>query len=325
MSGDRDQTDDPDLAAAEWVVRLAGGPLDPQERRKLDAWLAAAPANAAAFKEAQSALGQMDRLARAPGSLRRYSVDAPSARKAPVRWPQLAALAASVALVLTISSAWLGDPITLLRADHRTAIAKTGSFTLPDGSRIDLGPASAIAVDFDESERRVTLLSGVAYVVAVPQGEAQGRPFVIEAANGEARALGTRFEVERLTDAVAVTVMEHEVAVSADNGSGRAVLSPGEKVRYDRRGNLSPLGTISEEQALAWQNGQLVFDRIPLEQVVAELNRYRAGRIVVIGERLRSETISGVFDASDIDGALTSISTEVDARIVGAPLFTALY
>ncbi|MEE4450572.1 FecR family protein [Novosphingobium resinovorum] len=332
MSDDNDQMDDPELAAAEWVVRLGDGPLDPGSRREFDAWLAASPDHAAAFKHAQAAWGQMGKLGQAPGSLARHSVRA-STSAAPVpprrrRFAPLGAMAASVAIAVGISSAWLGDPITYLRADHRTAIARTGSFTLPDGSRVDLGPSSAIALNYDEQERRVELLSGVAYFTAVPKAQAGGRPFVVEAANGTSQALGTRFQVDRLSDGAAVTVMEHDVAVSAaDNArrSRRVVLSPGQKVHYDAAGGLYAATPANPELALAWRQGRLVFDREPLAEVVAELNRYRAGRIMVIGDRLAAEKVSGVFDAKDIDGALDALAAETGARRFSGPLLTALY
>lgn len=331
MSDDKDQTGDAELAAAEWVVRLGAGPLDAESRRAFDIWLAANPDHAAAFKQAQAAWGRMGKLAQAPGTLARHSVRGKVEPSAPAyrrRFAPLAAMAASIALVVGISSAWLGDPITYLRADHRTTIARTGSFTLADGSRVDLGPSSAIAVNYDKQERRVELLSGVAYFTAVPKARAGGRPFVVEAANGASQALGTRFQVDRAGDGVAVTVMEHDVAVSAADRAGetrRIVLSPGQKVRYDAAGGLGRTMPANPELALAWQQGRLVFDRAPLRQVLAELNRYRAGRIIIIGDGLAAHKVSGVFDANDIDGALAALSAEVGARQVSGPLLTALY
>jgi transmembrane sensor len=279
----------------------------------------------------------MGKLASAPGSLARHSVHAREAKPSiPVpstparrrRFAPLAAMAASTALAVGVSSAWIGDPVTFLRADHRTAIAKTGSFTLSDGSRVDLGPSSAIAVNYGDTERRVELLSGVAYFTAVPKARAGGRPFVVEASNGASQALGTRFQVDRSGSNVAVTVMEHDVAVSAADRAGRSrrvVLLPGQRVSYDAAGGLGEMQPIKPELALAWQQGRLVFDREPLAQVLAELNRYRAGRILVLGDRLAAEKVSGVFDAHDIDGALAALANEVGASRVNGPLLTVLY
>jgi len=333
---DNDHTEDPELVAAEWVVRLGAGPLDMESRRAFDAWLAANSDHASAFKQAQIAWGRMGELAQVPGSLARHSVHIDAARPAllkPVsvrhrRFAPFAALAASIAVAVGLGSAWLGDPITWLRADHRTAIARTGSFTLADGTRVELGPSSAIAVNYDKRERRVEVLSGIAYFTAVPKARAGGRPFVVEAANGTSQALGTRFQVARVGEGVAVTVMEHDVAVSAADRSGqsrRTVLSPGQRVQYNADGGLDGMMPANPELALAWRQGRLVFDRAPLEQIVAELNRYRAGRIMVIGDELAAQKVSGVFDANDIDGAIAALSAEVGARRLSGPLLTALY
>jgi transmembrane sensor len=148
----------------------------------------------------------------------------------------------------------------------------------------------------------------------------------VQAAAGTARALGTQFMVDRFSDAVEVTVVEHDVQVAATSADGQAsevVLSPGQSVRYAEAG-LAPSRTASLDQALAWRRGRLFFDRVPLDHVVAELNRYRRGRIVIGNTTLSSRTVSGVFDVADLDAALATIAQELGVRTASAPLITLL-
>ncbi|BAV65347.1 hypothetical protein SCLO_1023070 [Sphingobium cloacae] len=223
-------------------------------------------------------------------------------------------------------SFWFGDPLTILRADHRTDIGEVRTVALEDGSRVNLGPATAIAVHFDGRERRVELLSGVALFAPTPKAMAGGRPFVVEAANGEARALGTRFSVDRLPDAVRVAVAQHDVDVAAHAASGEtahAVLSPGRQVRYDANG-LGSVAGVEVEQAEAWRRGRLLFDASPLGDVVAELNRYRRGQIIVANPALARRQVSGLFDAKDVDGAIATIATELGASTVSIGPFATI-
>ncbi|GBH30883.1 transmembrane sensor [Sphingobium xenophagum] len=324
---------DPELEAAEWIVRLNDSRPSAQTHAAFERWRAASPSNAMAFGIAQRAWGQMGQLAENPGTLARHSIPSTTIASRPMAslrrlWALPSAITACAALALMIGFAWVGDPVTYLRADHRTGISQNGSFTLDDGSHVDLAPSSAIAVHFDSQERRIELLAGTAYVRATPKVQAGGRPFVVEAGRGTSTALGTRFQVERRAGDTIVTVMHHQVAVSGDTGSGMGkslILSPGQKLRYDANGHIGRVETASPDLALAWQNGQLVFDRAPLSEVMATLNRYRAGRIVLLGGRLRSHRVSGVFDSNDIDGAITALAGEVGASRLDAPLLTALY
>nr|WP_255696789.1 FecR domain-containing protein [Sandaracinobacteroides sayramensis] len=214
----------------------------------------------------------------------------------------------------------------MLRADHRTDIGEVRTIALDDGSRVDLGPATAIAVHFDGSERRIALLSGVASFTAAPRAAAGGRPFVVEAANGESRALGTRFIVNHLPHAVRVTVAEHDVDVSARAASGRAaraILQPGRQVRYDANG-LGPVSGVDPGQAEAWRRGRLLFDAAPLGDVVAELNRYQRGRIIIADAALARRQVSGVFDTRDIGGAVSTIASELGASTVNIGPFATI-
>lgn len=328
MSQNSQSTPDPELEAAEWIVRLNDSRASAQTHAAFERWRAASPANAMAFGSAQLAWGQMGQLAENPGTLVRHSIPSTIASRPMAslrrRWALPMTVTACAALTLMIGAAWTGDPVTYLRADHRTGIAQNGSFTLDDGSHVDLAPSSAIAVHFDNEERRIELLAGMAYVRATPKAQVGGRPFVVEAGGGTATALGTRYQVERQAGDTVVTVMHHQVAVSG-NGDNNLTLSPGQSVRYDADGHVGSVQTANPELALAWQNGQLVFDRAPLSEVMATLNRYRAGRVLVMGGKLRSRRVSGVFNSNDIDGAITALAHEVGASRIDAPLLTALY
>lgn len=333
-----DRQEEIDTVAAAWAARLGGGRLSDAERRALDRWLGESPAHAAAFDEAQSAWRKMGELRAAPGALAEDIVAAGQtvgrAARPPVQraggrgiWPPAAALAACLLLV-AMGAVWLGDPVALLMADHSTAPGAHQRVALSDGSSVELGPASAIALHFTDDERRVELLSGQAYFVAASMNGSERRPFVVEAGNGASRALGTRFMVERLADTVEVVVVEHDVEVAlsgADVEPQSAVLSGGRAVRYAAAG-LQAVRRVDLERATAWRRGRLIFDRRPLGEVVAELNRYRHGRIVIADPSLASRTVSGVFDTVDPEAALATIARDLRIRSAALPpLVTLLY
>lgn len=223
--------------------------------------------------------------------------------------------------------AWLADPMTLLLADFRTAPAETRSISLPDGSRLDLGPATAVAFRFTERERRVRLLSGVVRVSVVSASGGAGRPFVVEAGNGSTRAFGTRFVVDRLSESVRVTALDRRVGVSVSPVSELAaavVLSAGQSVRYDHRAGL---GTVREAgQADPWRGERLVFDRVPLAEVIAELNRYRRGRILVLDSALAARLVTAVIETARLEDGLAAVVSRAGARTASLPwVVTLLY
>lgn len=311
--------------AADWVARLDGGPLSDVDRRSLELWLAEDPRHVAFFEEAREAWALMNEVAVDPGDLRRDVVALPTRRKA--LWRPALALAASLALVTTGLVLWFGDPRIAVAADYRTAPGERLSATLPDGSVVELGPASAIVLRFSDAERRVELLTGMAYFIAAPRRGVETRPFLVQAENGAARALGTQFSIGRQPESVEVAVVEHEVAVAvtlADGGRAEVVLSPGQAVRYADAGLTAPR-TMDADQTLAWRRDRLFFDQVPLQRVVAELNRYRRGRVVIGSSALASRLVSGAFDGKDPNGALDTIARELNARIASTPLVTLLY
>ncbi len=229
-----------------------------------------------------------------------------------------------VLLAAGLGAVQVADPLTALRADHRTAPGEIRAVSLPDGSTAELGSDSAIAVAFDDTRRAVRLLRGEAvFTVAAAAGA-----FAVTAAGGEARALGTRFLVRTEDDAADVAVLLHSVAVTPPDTAGRGeavVLTEGQAVGYSRTG-LGPVRTVDPARVAAWRRGRIVFDGAPLAKAVAELSRYRRGRILVLDPALAARRVSGVFRIDDIDGAVAMIAAELGARAVALPPFlTALY
>jgi transmembrane sensor len=322
--------------AASWVVRLGEGPLREADRCALDRWLAESPAHGTVFEHARLVWTDLGGLKAAPGPLLgdrvpppRRATPAPN-RRSPANSARVlpgAVLAALAVLAAALGIFWLGDPLLALEADYRTAPGESRSVALADGSVVQLGTDSAIAVHFDTEERQVELLSGEAYFTVAPIRGTETRPFIVTAAGGTTKALGTRFMVERLTNGGEVTAAEHLVQVATTVGEpGAVVLSPGQRVRYDRAFGIGNVMPADLGQATAWRHGQLIFDKVRLAAVVAELNRYRRGRIVIARAALADRRVSGVFETADLPAAVASITRELKARTAALPPFlTVLY
>ncbi|MGI0902782.1 FecR family protein, partial [Pseudomonas aeruginosa] len=71
--------------------------------------------------------------------------------------------------------------------------------------------------------------------------------------------------------------------------------------------------------------GLLVFDEQPLGEVVARLNHYRPGHLLVAPGALAQRRVSGVFRVADLEASLQSISDELGVRSLGLAGVTLLY
>lgn len=243
---------------------------------------------------------------------------------------RVARLAAAAAVLLALGSAWSErDAGVTWLADHSTGKGEVRILRLVDGSEVELDAQSAIDVAYDSRERRVRLLEGSAIFRAARAGR-ETRPFVVESAGGSTRALGTRFLVSRNDDgSVQVGVLEHRVAVALAHPRtgtvGRRELGEGESLRYSAEGGVeAPLGGRLDDLT-SWRRGLLVFDEQPLGEVVARLNRYRPGHLLVAPGALAQRRVSGVFRVADLEASLQSISDELGVRSLGLAGVTLLY
>ncbi|MHC6224091.1 FecR family protein [Pseudomonas sp. X10] len=295
-------------AALQWLSRINEQPAE-SESAAFKRWLLADPAHRQAYAEAQA----LWRLSEAPAarlaeeqheSLQTY-LHAMQAKPAKGRWLRRGgALAAAACLVLALGTAagwhpghWLQDA----QADYVSS-EQIRQVTLADQSRLTLDAGSALSVDFDHGERRVRLLRGAAYFQVTHTGE----PFLVEAAGGEVRVVGTEFEVREQGGGAQVTVRSGRVAVSPGGGQNPRPLTANQQLAY-ADGEASAVVTVDSDNRLAWRQGWLNYYQVPLSTVLEDLGRYYPGRILLLDGDLGQRKVSGSFPAGEPLAALDSL------------------
>jgi transmembrane sensor len=113
-------------------------------------------------------------------------------------------------------------------------------------------------------------------------------------------------------------VFEHAVKVTSRSGVVKDRLAEGERLQFSRD-RLESAGRIDLQRAAAWHRQRMVFQDRPLAEVVAELDRYRSGKILVIGAAIEKLPITGVFGIADTDVALASIEQSLTVKVRKLP------
>ncbi len=268
--------------AADWIVRLDHA--DPEQRERIEAecqaWQAVDPRR-------RQVLEQMRRM---------WSSVNPVDKR---RKAGLLGVALLLAGLLATQMPW-----AVWTADYRTAAGEIRDIELPDGTSIVLNTASAI--DFEQGgERRVVHLHRGELLVTVG---ADRRPFAVETGQGQAVAEGTRFAVRRTPECSIVNVYESSVRLLPGNAVGAEdTLTAGQRARLTEEG-VTPLEP-ADRRLPDWADRQLVFNDVPLVDVIGRLERYRSGWILLDDALTdRALRFTGVLPATDSDAALALVA-----------------
>lgn len=288
-----------------------------------EAWLAGRPERRRALAEAEQVLGLVTAAESTAVSGQAVGVRRVQAGRRRVRrigrvW---APAAAAACLVLGLTATLVGQQ--LVRQDpHRlvTSVGQVRRFALADGSMVTLNTGSVLQVRYGSSGRKVRLVRGEAFFDVVHD---PSRPFVVDSRAGTARVLGTAFDVRLQGREAEVSVLRGAVRVEPAIGGGAEV-----RAGYAARLDAGPPQVLPLEDAStvdAWRQGRLVVYRRPLKDVVDEIDRYRSGRIIVRGQALGRNSVSGVFDVSRPDAALEALAASLDLRVFRLGRFVVLY
>lgn len=292
--------------ARAWVVRLASGAMADSERAALRAWLAESEVHARAFEVERAFWQRLGPLQETFERLEPTEAAPPRARARRFRGPRTAVAAAFALAACLLLLVFAPQLAIVLKADHVSGGEAVLALTLPDGSRVTLDRNSAVRVAYDDSQRGVELLRGEAFVEVMPDA---ARPFRLLAAGGVSEALGTAYAVRLETTGARVAVTEGHVAVrSTALPAEMRDLSAGQALRYDGGGDLGEPYGFDRAHALAWRQDRVVLVDRPLEEALAELDRYQPGRILLIGGGRASVPVTGVIDLDRLDEGLLALA-----------------
>lgn len=297
-------------AAIRWVVRLDHNRPDAVTREAFARWLAADPRHAEAWQRVGTLTGDFADL---PPPLAMRTLQAvESARRtrgtlaSPGRRSATKLLSFAAVGIMTGWAAREHTPWQRLLADASTAIGEQKTLHLDDGTTIVLNSDSAISTDLAGANRLVVLRRGEILVSTGADAEALAllghkRRFWVHTPFGNAEALGTRFVVRLENERARISVQEGAVELHPAQGGMPAIVRPGESRWLMMEGTLpaEPQGF----EADGWAEGVIACKNIRLEDLLAELSRYRTGRIVC-DPRVADLRLSGLFHIKETDRVL---------------------
>lgn len=283
-------------------------------------WLKADPLHAEQWKRTEALWADLGRLEPGPVVARRR-------RLAPFAW----GAAAAVALVAA-PLAWRESPATPVSAvtfvaapvdaDHRVELADGSIAIMRRGSRLAFGEFPQV--------RRVRLLAGEAHFTV---SKSAATPFLVHAGPVVVRDIGTAFFVGLAREGVEVRVTEGQVELSApvsptrpeDAEPIRRTLVEGEQAivraapsddgAVTSRIAIPPAAAEADAGIGAWKSRRLRFDRTPLAEVVAQLNRYNVRQIRLTDSGTGELLISGTLQSDNLEAFVRLLEDAFDLRV----------
>lgn len=290
--------------AAQWFALLCDENVTEHQRQQWQAWHQQNEDHRWAWQRVEALQSQLQGV---PGKFSYRTLDQAGRQSTLDR----RTLLKSLLLLLGVGGSWLGFQSPLgreLRADYRTATGEIKPIVLSDGSQLVLNTASAVDVRYSAEKRLILLHSGE---ISLITGR-DDRPFWVESRQGAMRALGTHFLVRENDDQTQLTVLEHAV-------EAQLAQFPQEKRRINAGEQISFSAVAFGQQQAAgngdsWTRGVLSVSQWRLDQVLAELARYRHGRLdcdpAIAGLR-----VSGSFPLKEPDRALLLLSQTLPIRL----------
>lgn len=277
--------------AAKWHVQLHSGTATEAEHLEFEQWCQADASHTEAYARMEKLWSSFDEAQAAPGQAALNAVLKPRRGK---RTKAATRLLSLLTVIVVAGLAAQTQPVRVMRADYNTGIGEQRVIQLADSSRITLDTHSAINVDFSHGQRRIELLQG--NILAEVAKDRQ-RPFIVETAEGTARALGTQYIVRQQQEVTQVTVIESSVEACGPQLEC-VTLQPGETTRLQP--GLAPRKVYVDVQAeTAWTRSKLVADDMSLSLLLQELQRYHRGYLHFNDEAIGDIRVSGVFALDD--------------------------
>lgn len=292
--------------AADWLLRLQAGSVEPRLKAEFDRWLASSSVNRLAWERTCRTWRSLGLVEPEFGSLWEDAPRLPGKaatqglrRRWSVRHYAGAAIAAAS---LCLAVLFVPASLVRIKAEYQTSTAENRTITLEDGSRVQLAAASALSTDFSDGRRTVKVLKGEAFFDVVPD---TARPFIVEAKNVTVQVLGTAFDID-LTDDVTQVALAHGSVEASFRNAPTTRLVPGEMLVVDAAGAIRK-ENVPVEDIGGWRNGELYVVDATIGSVVEQIQRYHPAWLTMADKTLAEQRVTGFYNLRDPDRALEAL------------------
>ncbi len=187
--------------------------------------------------------------------------------------------------------------------------------TLPDGSEAVLNGNSSLRYrkSWRPGQVREAWLEGEAFF-HVRKQPAPTR-FLVHTGGLQVEVLGTEFNVSTRRGHTEVVLHAGAVKLVAGTPGKTVYMQPRELVRYSEKRAEFRKKTVRTEPYLAWQQGKMVFDDTPVQQVARMLQDTYGLTVRVSDPALADRKVTGEIQTRDVDVLLAALATLLDADV----------
>ena len=289
--------------AIQWMLRLRESGHDPALQQECRQWRTAHYEHEQAWQRVIHLHQDLD-LRAVPGAGLALQTLETSQRRLHRR--QALKLLGGAAMVGTAT--WVGkdlDTVNAWTSDYATGTGERRSFTLPDGSLMQLNTRSAVDLAFNDQQRMVRLKQGELMIACNPQ-----RSLLVETRDALLEGFEGRFVVRQDSDCTQVSVSHGRVAIHR----------PGQLqwIESGQNWRLDALGKHRLEQvamdAMAWTEGLIITRDMRLFDFLAQVSRYRHGYLGC-SDDIADLRLSGVFRLEDPEQLLQLLPRTLPVRL----------
>ncbi|WKA26111.1 FecR family protein [Bradyrhizobium roseum] len=294
-----------------WMAAFMANGLKPAEVRTMQAWYNQSPAHRAAYAEARrlwhslgpvarQSMPDRDRQPGRPAILR----DSTTTRRAVLA----GTVAASAAYLVVRPPLHLWPSYAELAADLRTGAGEHREVILPSSVLLDLNTRTSIAVRARSANAtELELISGEAAI------STRGASTAVTVTANMRRISGDQadFNVRCEGPDVVVSCLAGNLTIAHDGTVKN--LAAGQQLASGA--SDSTIASFDPERVTAWRRGLMIFDFTPVSQVVAEVNRYRSGRIILTNDDIGRRLLSARLRTDDTDKIITQLVHIFGAKV----------
>lgn len=192
---------------------------------------------------------------------------------------------------------------------------------LSDRSVLRLNGASQVRVVYEDDDRRA----------AIGQAEAaftmtlnEDRPFLISSGDRVIQTDGGEINILRQTSQngarTVLTIRHGQVRVYPEDRAAEAVdAGAGQEVSWTDGQDTAQVRKVNAANAFAWESHRLAYDKAPLSEVVADLNRYVARPIRIADPSLAGLLYTGALNIEGEDMMLKKLAAALPIEAKSAP------